>query len=109
MGKLIYDSSLTVDFEDRILAHLQLVISAKLRRNESFTFSWSDDRQQGGGRTVIWVFPTVPLVFKFYGGRPPAVNRRWVEALMLSANSPQGLALTPEPDQGTEPPAAPAV
>ena len=36
MGKLTYDSTLTVDFDDRVLAHLQLVIGAKLRRAESF-------------------------------------------------------------------------
>jgi hypothetical protein len=28
MGKLTYDSYLTVDFDDRVLAHLQLVIGA---------------------------------------------------------------------------------
>jgi len=43
MGKLTYDSTLTVDFDDRVLAHLQLVIGAKLRRAESFYFSWRDD------------------------------------------------------------------
>jgi hypothetical protein len=29
------DSTLTVDFEDRFLAHLHLVIGAKIRRGES--------------------------------------------------------------------------
>ena len=35
MGKLTYDSTMTVDFDDRVLAHLQLVIGAKLRRAET--------------------------------------------------------------------------
>ncbi|KFF58097.1 ATP-dependent DNA ligase, partial [Cryobacterium sp. MLB-32] len=43
MGKLTYDSSLTADFDDRVLAHIQLVIGTKLRRGESFYFSWRDD------------------------------------------------------------------
>lgn len=102
MGKLIYDSTLTVDFEDRVLAHLHLVIGAKVRRGESFFFSWKDDPKNGDGRSIVWIYPTAPIVFKFYGGRPPAINRHWVEALMLTANSPHGLQLIPEPaDTGT--------
>lgn len=98
MGKLIYDSSLTIDFDDHVIAHLQLVMGAKLRRGESFFFSWKDDPRNGDGRTVLWIYPTAPLVFKFYGSRPPAINRHWVDALMLTANSSQGLQLVPEPD-----------
>jgi hypothetical protein len=97
MGKLTYDSTLNVDFEDRVLAHLQVVIGAKLRRGESFFFSWKDDPRNGDGRSMVWLYPTAPIVFKFYGGRTPSINRQWVEALMLSANSTQGLQLVPEP------------
>lgn len=39
MGKLYYDSTLNTDIDDRTLAHLQVVIGAKLRRGESFYFS----------------------------------------------------------------------
>lgn len=98
MGKLTYDSTMAVDFEDRTLAHLQLAIGAKLRRSEAFFFAWKDDPAAGDGRTIIWVHPTIPIAFKFYGSRPPAINRVWVEALMLSANSAQGLQLMPEPE-----------
>ena len=97
MGKLTYDSTLTVDFEDRVLAHLQLVIGAKLRRGESFFFSWKDDPQIGDGRSSLWIQPSIPLHFKFVGGRPPAINAEWVNALMLTANSAQGLRILPEP------------
>src|ERR1700710_1624654 len=97
MGKLTYDSSLTVDFDDRTLAHLQLVIGAKLRRNEAFYFSWRDDEAIGDGRSVIWLHPTIPLALKFFGGRPPGINRVWVDELMLTANSPAGLQLIEEP------------
>jgi hypothetical protein len=45
MGKLAYDRSLTIDFDDRTLAHLQIVIGMKMRRGESFYFSWKDDQQ----------------------------------------------------------------
>ena len=35
MGKFIYEGTVKVDFDDRLLAHLMVVISAKLRRGES--------------------------------------------------------------------------
>lgn len=97
MGKLTYDSSLTVDFDDRVLAHLQVVIGAKLRRGDSFLFSRKDHAAIGDGRTTIWVYPGAPVVFKFFGGRHPGINRHWIDALMLTADSAQGLQLVPEP------------
>jgi hypothetical protein len=98
LGKLTYASGLVVDFDDRVLAHLQLVIGAKLRRNESFYFSWRDHSSAGDGRSVIWLHPSISVTYKFYGSRPPAINRAWVEALMNSANTSAGLRLVPEPE-----------
>jgi hypothetical protein len=97
VGRFTYDSTLAVDFDDRTLAHLHLVIGAKLRRGESFFFSWKDDAANGDGRTTIWVYPSAPIVFKFHGGRPPAINRRWIDVLAVAANSSNGLQLLPEP------------
>lgn len=99
MGKLTYEGSVKVDFEDRLLLHLQTVIGTKLRRGEPFYFSWKDDSSTGGGRTTIWVHPQSTLVFKYYGSRTPDVNRVWLEALMYTANSPSGLYLVPEPPE----------
>ncbi|PZF59392.1 ATP-dependent DNA ligase [Curtobacterium sp. MCBD17_013] len=97
MGSLTYDHSLNVEFDDRLLGHLQIVIGLKLRRNEAFYFSWKDDRRVGDGRTTIWIHPTIPLVFKFYGSRMPALNREWIAALELSSNTAQGLQVLEEP------------
>jgi len=102
MGKLIYSNELNADFDDRVLAHLQIVIGAKLRRGEGFYFSWKDDARVGDGRTTIWLHPALPLTYKYFGGRMPQLNRLWIEALTLSANSPGGLQLVGEP---TPPPA----
>ncbi|WP_378148034.1 ATP-dependent DNA ligase [Cnuibacter sp. UC19_7] len=99
MGKFTYDSTLTVDFDDRTLAHLQLVIGAKLRRGESFFFSWKDPVEIGDGRSILWLYPTVPVYFKFSGGRAPSINRTWIDALMTTANSPQGLQVIAEPPE----------
>lgn len=99
MGKLTYDSTLTVDFDDRILAHIQLVIGAKLRRGESFYFSWRDDPLTGGGRSTVWLHPSISLAYKYFGSKVPTLNRDWIEALSLSANSASGLQLVSEPVQ----------
>jgi hypothetical protein len=97
MGTLKYDSTLTAEFDDRLLAHLQLVIGAKLRRGETFFFSWRDDVEVGDGRTTIWMHDALSLVFTYAGGRVPTINRRWVDALMTTANSPGGLLVMREP------------
>lgn len=102
MGKLIYENAVKVDFEDRLLFHLQTVIGTKLRRGEPFHFGWKDDTSTGGGRTTIWVHPQCMLVYKFYGSRTPELNRAWLEALMYTANSPSGLYVVPEPPEPGE-------
>lgn len=106
MGTLAYDSGLTADFDDRVLAHLQLVIGAKLRRGESLYFSWKDDPQVGNGRTTIWLHPSIPLRFKYFGSRMPAINREWIDELMRVAHSPGGLHIVPEPSPAPARPAA---
>ncbi len=102
MGTLTYDSTLSADFDDRTLAHLQMVVGAKLRRNEAFYFSWKDDASIGNGRSVVWMHPTIPISFKFFGSRPPSLNRAWIDELMLLANTPGGLHIVPEPTAEVE-------
>ena len=97
MGTLTYDVVSKVDFDDRALAHLQIVIAAKLRRNESFNFCWVKDPSAGSGRTTIWMHPAIPLVYDFDGSRHPSINREWIDALMSTANSTTGLVLVAEP------------
>ena len=101
MGRFIYEGGPKVEIEDRALTHLQLVMMAKLRRGEPFSFTWKDDTSIGGGRTTVWLHAGSSLVFKFYGSRPPSINRAWVDALAFTANAPSGLYLTPEPQEGT--------
>jgi hypothetical protein len=102
MGTLVYaDADIDIDVDDRALAHLQVVIGSKLRRNEDFFFSWTEHPTTGSGRSSIWMNPAIPLYFKYSGGRTPAINREWIAALMHSANSGAGLVLTPEPNGPT--------
>lgn len=103
MGKLIYDGGPKTEIEDRALTHLQLVMTAKLRRGEPFTFTWKEDSSVGGGRTTVWVHAGSSLVFKYAGSRAPVINRAWVDALAYTANAPTGLYLVSEP-ANTSPP-----
>jgi hypothetical protein len=98
MGKLIYDG-IDVEFDDRVLAHVQIVVAAKLRRGEGFFFSWHDASAIGDGRSSVWLHDSIPLYFKFFGSKSPEINRHWIDSLMLSANSGQP-ALTPKAIEG---------
>ena len=103
MGSLIYGStSIEVQFEDRVLAHLQVVLSAKLRRGEAFFFSWFDDPSVGDGRSALWIHPGIPLYFRYSGSRQPSLNKVWLEELAIAAGSNQGLVLVEEPGPGSE-------
>ena len=98
MGSLVYgNSSIEVAFDDRALMHLQIVITNKLRRNESFIFTWVNAPELGSGRSTIWLDPSSTLYYRYAGGRIPSINREWIEVLMLSANSAGGLFFTSEP------------
>ncbi len=101
MGKFIYDSDVKVDLEDRLLAHLQAVILAKVRRGESFTFTWKEDLSTGGGRTSVFIHPHVSLVFKFHGGRTPQLNPAWLRALTYTLIRPADYTSSPNPQPTT--------
>jgi hypothetical protein len=98
MGTLIYGSAgFSVDFDDRTLVHLQLVIGPKLRRQESFFLSWGGAADSPHARTSLWMDRSVPLVFLCTADERFDINRAWLEVLSASANSAQGLQLVTEP------------
>ena len=103
MGSLTIDG-IVVQFEDRVLTHLQIVIVQKLRKGESFLMSWRDADSVGDGRSSAWIHPSLSLYFKFSGSRVPAINRDWLASLMASANGSQGLIVTSEENYATQPP-----
>ena len=97
MGSLLYDGEdRPIYIDDRALAHLKVVIATKLRRQESFTLSWRHGEEEPGGRSTIWLHPSIPLRFTFDEAEPPELNMRWIEDLMHSANSTGGITLVDE-------------
>ena len=105
MGLFTYNSTLKVDFEDRLLAHLQTVIAAKLRRHEPFLFSWTKPEDEGGGRTAVWIDAHIPMAFEYVSTEAPSISRRWLEALVATTYNPTGLQVVPDsetdPDSGS--------
>ncbi len=97
MGTLIYDGADGFAFDDRVLAHLQVVIATKLRRRESFLLLWND---RTGGREgslrSLWLDPAISLQFVFAGPELPELNRDWLVILTERANSNAGLMLEDE-------------
>ena len=98
MGSLLYGNpGIEISFDDRALMHLQVVITAKLRRRESFLFTWTNSADAGSGRSSIWLDPSSVIFYRFAGSRTPSLNRDWIQALMISANSAGGMFFSPEP------------
>lgn len=97
MATLYYGASDdAIHIDDRALAHLKIVIATKLRRNESFSLSWKHPEGEPGGRSTIWVHPSIPLRFVFDEREAPQINVKWVEQLMHTANSSGGIMLVDE-------------
>lgn len=97
MGKFMYDKATRVEIEDRALDHVQVAMETKLRRHESFTFTWRDDPSGGDGYTTVWIHPASRLRFTYRRGHRAALNSEWLDALIYTANHSTGMYLVPEP------------
>ncbi|MBI5161713.1 MAG: hypothetical protein HY996_09935 [Micrococcales bacterium] len=95
MGKLVYGGT-TYQLDDRVLAHLQVVVAMKLRRGENFFVSWRNPLAQGGGRQSLWIDNGLHMAFEYDGSVIPTVSRDWIEAMAASAGTNFGLQITDE-------------
>lgn len=100
MGSLHYGSPpATFELDDRTLAHVELVVLAKLRRNESFALTLDAPK---GGRSTVWVNAASTLRFDF-GSATHEINREWLDELIESANTTAGMRIVPEPEKAPAP------
>lgn len=97
MGTLKYGTG-DYEFDDRILAHLRVVIAQKLRRRESFLLSWDHHAHNGGGRSSLWITDGVGLGFTFFGSRSANLDREWLDRMMSASHSVMGLNLEEVPE-----------
>jgi hypothetical protein len=92
MGQLFYGTTPAgIEMPDRLLAHLKVVISTKLRRSESFTLSWR--HADGDGRTTIWLQPSIALRFVFSSAEPELLDSETLRTLADQAHSSGGLTV----------------
>jgi hypothetical protein len=94
VGTLFYGASRTpIRIDDRILAHLKAVVTAKMRRGEGFLISWTDAAEVGHGRSSVWVHPTCDIHYKFDGGTSPKLDPALLEAMNIESIQAQGIEL----------------
>jgi len=105
MGSLIYGVAPAIEIEDRALRHVQAVIISKLRRDESFSFSWDNEPDvegdtavaRGGSHGTVWISKSSSLYFSYDDASRGPLNREWLDLLSRASNSVNGLRVLPEP------------
>jgi hypothetical protein len=94
VGTLYYGSARTpIAIDDRVLAHVKVVITAKLRRNESMLVSWEEPLEKGSGRGSVFVHPTCDLIYRFDGSRQPELDQKLLETMAAESMSSRGLVV----------------
>ena len=92
MGTLYYGAARTpISIDDRALAHLKVVATSKLRRNESFLVSWDEPPENGSGRGSIFIHPACDLIYRFDGSRPAELDQELLESMATQSMSTRGL------------------
>jgi hypothetical protein len=93
MGSLFYGNTREpIEIPDRMLAHLKVVAATKLRRGESFTFTWQ--HADGAGRSTIWMQPAIALRFVFDSVEPEMLDSGYLKELAEQASSAHGVNVT---------------
>lgn len=94
MGTLYYGASRTpITIDDRTLAHLKVVATSKLRRNESFLLSWDETVEKGSGRGSVFIHPTCDLIYRFDGSRAAELDQELLETMSAQSMSSRGLVI----------------
>ncbi|MFC4242685.1 hypothetical protein ACFOYW_04805 [Gryllotalpicola reticulitermitis] len=97
MGTLSYAYT-DYELDDRLLTHLKVAITSKLRQKEGFLLSWVTPSDRGSGRISLWMSPEIPVAYRFAGSKPPELNRVWLDALVRSAHGIRGMMAMSEAD-----------
>jgi hypothetical protein len=99
MGQMYYAGSTEpIEIPDRILAHLKVVVSTKLRRSESFPLSWQRGEGPDAERSTIWLHAAIPLRFEVSQAAATNIDRGYLNELATAANSTGGIVVDISPD-----------
>ncbi len=94
MGQLHYGyGSEPLNIPDRVLAHLRVVTTTKLRRQESFPLTLLYPDESGPGRTTLWMHAAIPLRFEFDCAEAEGIEREFLQQLGEEANSANGIVI----------------
>ena len=94
MGTLFYGNDRTpIRIDDRILAHLRAVVTAKMRRGEGFLLSWTDSITIGDGRSSVWVHADCDLHYKFDGSQTAKLDPALLEQLNVESIQARGIEI----------------
>lgn len=94
MGQLYYgDTGEPIDIPDRLLAHLKVVITTKLRRSESFTLTWRHDDGHPAGRSSLWLQESIPLRFVFESAEAEQLDPAVLQDMAHRASASSGLVV----------------
>jgi hypothetical protein len=96
VGRFLYAGETAIEVDDRLLAHLRVVILTKLRRRESLALTLDYAASEGSGHTVLWLHPAIAIQFEIFS--TVHLNPRWIQQLILVADTPAGLRPMREPD-----------
>jgi len=99
MGFFVYDDVRAIRVDDRVLAHLQIVVIDKLRRQEKFVLNLNN----GHALVTMWLNAYTPMQFVYEGNRPPRINTAWIELLAGEAGLTGVLEMLPEPPELQQP------
>ena len=102
MGLLIH-GGVEVEFDDRTLAHLEIVIVTRFRRGESLVVSWLESPAVGSGRSAIWMTPNQPGLLQVRRNASPDDRRgvdQGVDRLSRQLHRPDRDRPRGEADQG---------
>lgn len=97
MGTLTYGGATAYEIDDRTLAHLKLVITTKLRRNESFTLTCQRSDHDAEQRTALWLQPAIPLRFEFGTAEGDALDPDLLQEFAEAATTNAGIIVDTSP------------
>lgn len=94
MGKLIYGAvQREIEIDDVLLAHLEVIVLSRLRRNNAFALRWVEHADAGDTRRTVWVHQASDLYFEYDSPDAPQLDRELLDRLAKAADSNAGINL----------------